>query len=389
MASSPPKLKVVTLVDQLAVSGGAERLAMDIARRLDADRFEPIICVSRSPDRHDPGAGPVAPADLEAAGVRVLALERTSRLAVWNWYALFALLRREDVAVLHAHKFGSNIWGTVIGSLAGVPVIVAHEHGAQFGRSPIRRLLDRHLIARGTDAFIAVSRQVRRSMVAREGISPDDVVVIPSGIRALRTGDGGRVRQELGIEEDELVVGAVSRLRPEKALDLLIRAVPLIDSTHRVKVLIAGEGSERRRLESLIADLRLHDTVRLLGLRGDVPDLLAAFDVAVLSSEWEGAPLAVLEYMAAARPIVAARVGGLPDLIDHGVHGLLVEPGDSVALAAAIGRLLRDPEASAAMGARARERQQRDFRVEALVARLERLYEQLWTAKTGTPVRSR
>ena len=105
--------------------------------------------------------------------MRVLGLKRTSAAQVWAWWPLYRLLRRERVDVLHAHKFGSNLWGTVIGRLARVPVIVAHEHTWSFEGQPLRRLGDREVIARGSSAFIAVSREDRRRMIEIERIDPE------------------------------------------------------------------------------------------------------------------------------------------------------------------------------------------------------------------------
>ena len=115
----------------------------------------------------------------------------------------------------------------------------------------------------------------------------------------------------------------------------------------------------------------------MLGYRSDVPDVIAALDVAVSSSAFEGSPLAVMEYMESARPIVATRVGGVPDLIEDGVHGLLAEPGDAAGLAAAIRRMLADREGARRMGEAARERRRREFTVDLMVRRLEALYERL------------
>ena len=142
-------------------------------------------------------------------------------------------------------------------------------------------------------------------------------------------------------------------------------------------VLIAGEGSERARLQALIGELGLGDIVLLLGRWLDVPNLLAELDVAVCASDFEGSPLAVMEYMEAGLPIVATRVGGVPDLIDDGVHGLLVEPGSPIGLAQAIEDLLSDRVRASALGQHARERRRREFDLDVMVGNIEALYEEL------------
>jgi glycosyltransferase involved in cell wall biosynthesis len=313
--------------------------------------------------------------ELRAAGVRVIGLGRGSTAAVWSWAPLVRLLRRERVDVLHSHKFGSNVWGVVLGGLAGVPAVVAHEHTWSYEGQPLRRFLDRELIARRSDAFVAVSHEDRRRMIEVERIDPEDVVFVPNGIDALPDGDGARVRSELGIEPGAPVIGAVAVLRPQKALHLLVRAAAELVREHPgLRVLIAGDGPEREALEALVRELGLEGVVTLLGLRRDVPDLLAALDVAVVSSDFEGTPLAVLEYMDAGLPVVATRVGGLSDLIEHGRHGLLVDPGDAGVLAQAIGTLLRDPERARELGARGRERRRAEFSIDRTVRTLEDMY---------------
>jgi glycosyltransferase involved in cell wall biosynthesis len=372
------KLRVVTLVDRLG-TGGAERLAIQTTTRLDPERFERTLVASRDfgvavSKQHVANALE----DLRRAGVRVIGLKRTSARQVWAWWPLYRLLRRERVDVLHAHKFGSNLWGTIVGRLARVPVIVAHEHTWSYEGQPLRRLADRLVIARGSSAFVAVSREDQRRMIEVEHIRPADTVFLPNGIPAPPAASGADIRAELGIPAAAPVIGTVSVLRPQKALDVLLRAArTLVAEFPSLRVLIAGEGDRREALEELTAELGLEGTVMFLGVRTDVPDVLAALDVAVSSSDFEGSPLSVMEYMEAARPVVATRVGGVPDLIDDGEHGLLVEPQDPAAFADAVAQLLRDPERARQMGARGRERRRTEFDIDVMVRRLEDLYVEL------------
>ena len=372
------KLRVVTLVDRLG-TGGAERLAIQTTTRLDPERFDRTLVASRDFDvaiskQHVANAL----ADLRAADVRVIGLKRTSARQVWAWRPLYRLLRRERVDVLHAHKFGSNLWGTIVGRLARVPVIVAHEHTWSYEGQPLRRLADRAVIARWSSAFVAVSREDQRRMIEVEHIRPQDTLFIPNGIPAPPAASGADVRAELGIAADAPVIGTVSVLRPQKALDVLLRATKiLVAEFPGLRVLIAGEGDRREALEDLAAELGLQDTVTFLGVRTDVPDVLAALDVAVSSSDYEGSPLSVMEYMEAARPVVATRVGGIPDLIDDGEQGLVVERQDPAGFAAAVAQLLRDPERARQMGERGRERRRTEFDIDVMVKRLEALYLEL------------
>ena len=367
------KLRVVTLVDRPTVTGGAERLAVQVATRLDPERFESILCASRRTEE------PLLDRELEEAGVEVLALNRGSRLDVRAWRPLVRRLR--DVDVVHAHMFGSNVWGTVLGRLSHVPVVVAHEHTWSFQGQAWRRFLDRELVGRFADAFVAVSGEDRRKMIEVEGVDPDKIRLIANGIPDPPGGSGEQVRRELGLDAGAPVIGVVCELRAQKALEVLFEAAVLLrEEFPELAVLVAGDGPERERLEAEVQRLGAGGTVRLLGIRRDVPALLDALDVAVLSSDFEGSPLSVMEYMAAGKPVVSTRVGGLPELIEDGAHGVLVEPRSPEALAEAVGRLLRDPGEARRMGAAGREKQQREFSLDAMVRRVEQLYEELWLA---------
>src|SRR4051794_23691096 len=353
---------------------------MQVAKRLDRRRFESIVCASRvRPDAlTDPQRA--AREDLRRAGVRTLTLGRSGRLDLAAWIPLIRLLRRERVEILHAHMFGSNLWGTLIGRGVRVPVIVAHEHGwgvAQTGR--LRQLADREIIARWSDAFVTVSEDARQRMINGGGIDPRNVVLVRNGIPSSPSSPGHDLRVELGIPGDAPVIGTAAVLRREKALDVLLICTALLNTRMPdLRVLIAGLGPERPGLERLTKELGIGDTVVFLGFRPDVPAVFDASDVAVFSSTSEGSPLAVLEAMEAGRPIVATRVGGVPDLIEDGVHGLLVPSGDPAALAAAIERALQDRAAANAMGTRARERRRREFDIQGTVKQLEQLYEDLY-----------
>lgn len=365
------RLRVVTLVDTLR-PGGAERFAATLAIRLDRSRFEPTVCVSRKITAPSPLID-----NLREANVSILPLNRTSLGAPWGWWALARFLRREQVDVLHSHMFGSNAWGAVLATLSRVPVFVAHEHSWAFEGERFRPFLDRELIARAADAFIAVSRADERRMIELAGIPREKVRLVMNGIAPLPPARGD-VRAELGIPRDAEVVGTMAVLRREKAHEVLIEAAELLASEFpKLKVLIAGTGPEEDRLRAAVRDRNLQDRVLLLGFRRDVADVLAVLDVAAFTSDREGLPLAVIEAMAAGKPVVATHVGGIRDLVEDGVHGLLVPPRDPSALADAIARLLRAPRLRMELGQRGQERQRRNFDISEVAGRVEALYEEL------------
>jgi glycosyltransferase involved in cell wall biosynthesis len=212
-------------------------------------------------------------------------------------------------------------------------------------------------------------------MTAIEGIDPAKTLFVPNGIGLLRPPSGPDPRDELGIPSRAPLVVAVSVLREQKALHVLVEAaLSLHDDVPDLQVVIAGGGEDEARLRSVIRSGSGERFIQLVGRRSDVPELLATADVVVSTSDFEGSPLAVMEYMAAAKPIVATCVGGIPDLIDDHVHGLLVQPRNPEGVAEAIHLLLRDPALAAALGSAAQERQAREFTLDAMVHRIEDLY---------------
>ena len=375
---SSERVRVVTLVDLLSLHGGAEYLAWLIATRLDPERFESTLCVSRWPPPETPDSDTSAAEALEqlqAKGIGFLPLARRRKIDIPAWYRLERFLRRERVQVVHSHKFGSNVWGTLAGMAAGVPVILAHEHTWNYEGRPLRRFLDRELIARYADRFIAVSREDQRRMIEVERIDPARTLFVPNGVPSLAPTSSRDVRAELAIAREAPVIGVVAVLRPQKAHHVLLHATAELARTWPdIQVLLAGEGPERPFLERLARDLGVERAVRFMGYRSDVSEVLRALDVAVCCSDYEGSPLAVMEYMDAGVAIVASAVGGVPDLIEQGVHGTLIAPGDPAALARAIAELLRDPQRRAAMGERARERRRAEFGIDVFIQRLEGLY---------------
>jgi glycosyltransferase involved in cell wall biosynthesis len=387
-----PRIHVLTLVESVS-NGGAEHLAVNIAARLDPARFRSTVCLTRDPDQLgvDPRVQRAAELRLAAAGARVIVVRRRRTGQLTAWRPLIALLLWDRPTIVHGHMFGSNVWATVLGRAFGVRCVVLHDHRqADPLRTATMRLLTRHLLARASDAAIGVSQETGRQMHEQDGFDPERVHVILNGVPAVAGADGRRIRAELGIGSDDPVVASVTMLRPAKAVEVLIDAAAMLaPRLPGLRVLVAGDGEERARLEALIAERGLGRTVTLLGMRPDVDDILAAADVAALASDIEGTPLAVMEYMEARVPIVATRVGGTPELLEDGVHGLLVAPRDPAALAGAIAGLLGDRDRGRGLAAAAHARKRALFDVDGVVRRVERLYEDLLVSRSAGRRRGR
>ncbi|MEA2439345.1 MAG: hypothetical protein QOH76_769 [Thermoleophilaceae bacterium] len=361
------------LIDSL-YPGGAERFMVGLATNLPPERWEVTVCTTRRFE------GPLT-AELEEAGLRHVTLDRSRRSDVAPFGRLVSLLRRERFDVLHAHKFGSNLWGTIFGRLTRTPVVVAHEQTWSYEGNRVRVFLDGWVIGRMADVLVAVSSRDQERMTSIEGVPAHKTAFIPNAF--LPPGGeaaDGDLRAELGIGPDVPVVGTLAVLRPQKAIDVLIDAfAQLRTRIPEAELVIAGYGPMEETWRAHSEELGL-DRVHWLGMRNDQLVVLGGLDVAVMSSDFEGTPLFAFECMASRTPMVATDVGGLRDIFADGVSGMLVPPRDAAAMAAAIEPLLRDPERRRAMADAAYE-QMPDFTIERAVERFEELYERLLAAK--------
>jgi glycosyltransferase involved in cell wall biosynthesis len=273
--------------------------------------------------------------------------------------------------------FGSNVWGTLLGRLARVPVIVAHEHTWSYEGQPVRKLLDGQFIGRFASRFVAVSEADRERMISLEKVKPHKTAVIPAALVQSERISGLDARAELGIPSDAPVVGTAVSMRAQKALDVLVDAfAELLGPLPDAHLILVGDGERRGEVEAHVRERGVGERVHFTGDRPDVPDFIAAFDVSALSSDFEGTPLFVFESMAQGKPVVATAVGGLREVIEDGHSGVLVPPQDPPALARALEALLRDPARREAIASAGRDRVE-NFTIERAAARFGALYEEL------------
>jgi glycosyltransferase involved in cell wall biosynthesis len=389
------RVRVLYVINKLGEQGGAERFTLGLAAALPRDRIEPWVCVTRS-------ATDGALRILREAAVPTVILGRRTRWQSHRMFGLSRLLHRQRFDVLHSHMFGSNVWGMVLGRLARVPVLVAHEHTWSFEGNPARVWADANVIGRLATRFVAVSSLDARRMVEHEGVPAEKVVALPTAW-VPRPDSAGDIRAELGLDPGTPLIATAAVLRPQKAIDVLLDAFALVlQSIPAAHLVIAGDSVMRpngtrdplrQTLEAHAAQLGIAGSVHFLGVREDVDSILAAANAAALSSDFEGTPLFLFECMAHDAPLVATAVGGVPDVIDDGSSGILVPPRDPGALADGLTQLLADPDRRAALCTAARRRLD-DFRIEVVAGRFADLYEELLAARTprrapvDLPVRS-
>ena len=304
---------------------------------------------------------------------------------------LARLIRRERPEILHTHTAKAGTVGRVAALLAGrkgPPIVVHTFHGhvlrGYFGplRSLFFRLLERWLAGR-TTALIAVSPQVRDDLVAL-GVAPRErFVVIRLGIaldeRVAGTRDGRlESRRYLGIPPDRFAVGWIGRMTAVKRTDdVLVAFKRLRDGGVDACLCMVGDGPDRAQLERRAHELGIVRETLFLGYQEDVAPFYAAFDALALPSSNEGTPVSAIEALAAGRPVVATRVGGVPDVVEEGEDGFLVDPGATDELADRLAQLARDPALRERMGKAGRARVLPRYAVERLVDDVDRLYRSL------------
>lgn len=284
---------------------------------------------------------------------------------------LRALLEREPFDVLHAHLPHGEVYGEIaIRTLRQDRFVISRHNDDRFRRwLPLRVVFAPSI--RRADRIIAISRAVERFLVDVESAPSAKVVCIPYGIDAdafAASARPGVFRREIGTAEEPLV-GFIGRLVMQKGVDILLRAFAIVERRHaKARLVLAGDGPQRVALERLARSLGLR-RVSFLGWRADTANILADVDLLAMPSRWEGFGLVALEAMAFGKPVVAARVSALPEIVVPEETGLLVPPGDPEALADAILAILADPSRAAAMGLAGRDRVRREFTVERMAER--------------------
>lgn len=370
------QLPIAIFISSFAI-GGTERQMVELATRLDRSRFRPLIaCFS--------GAGPLRER-VDAAGIPVFEFPIAggffTRVTAREWRRFAAWCRAERIVVLQTSDFYTNVFALPGAALARVPVRIGGRRELKPERTRSRLLLQRTAYV-GAHCVVANCRAAA-TQLASERVPASRVVIVPNGLEARRFSPRHVHRV--------CRVGMVANLRPEKGHDILLRAAASLAVRHPdVEFVIAGDGSERERIERQIRSLGLDRSVRMMGHATDVPALLATIDAFVLPSRSEAFPNAVLEAMAAGLPVVATAVGGLLELIEHERNGLLVPVNDADALAAALERVIDSPELAAGLGAAASQTVLERYSFDRMVNTFEMLYEAMtgWPRAAAAPLRA-
>lgn len=370
--------RVLYTVNRMDV-GGSQTHLIQVLRLLDRERFEPLLCCLTGKGAlletaRDTGT-PVL-----AGGLGALKSPR----AFASIARLRAFMRRERIDVVHNYLLRANVIGTLAARAARVPVVLASKRGCHERHG--FEMVGARLSNRLADCVTANSEAVREFVHGHEGCPREKMVVIPSGIDTQRFAPlpPGDYKTRLGVPADAVVVGSLTRMRVRKGVEEFLRAMAGICAARpEVHVVVAGDVELDAELQALVDAAGLGARLHLLGRRSDVREVLAAFDVFVLSSHGEGMSNAILEAMAMEKPVVATAVGGTVEVVAEGVTGHLVPARDAEALARGICRVLDEREGGRAMGARGRQVVIDRFSANAMVREMEALYMRLLAARAA------
>lgn len=359
--------------------GGVERLLVDMYPLVDRSSFEvDVAYVLPWKDAHH--------GSLEALGAGVHCLGASNGLDLRWVPRLRRLLRSGGYQIVHTHAPLTSVAARSLTAAAGNGTAIVHtEHNVwDRYRRPTRFL--NALTYHRNDAAIAVSDAVASSIEpVRPGRAPTVETVhhgtVLDSITSSTGAERRRRREAIGVPAESFVVGKVANFTPKKNHANLIRALSEGNAAKAQLVLI-GMGPAQDDVERLVADLGMQERVTFLGTRDDVFDLLPLFDLFTLSSDFEGFPISLVEAMATGLPCVATTVGGIPEVLDDGVNGLLVPPGDSTALRMAIERIMSDDQLGAALGEKARSTAE-TLDLRHAVGRMEAIYQRVASGRAA------
>lgn len=367
------KTKILYLITGLHV-GGAEMVLYRLLKKLNREKYEPVV-VSIIPIV---GIGE----RIEEEGIKILSLNakfKCNPLIIWR---VISIIKKEKPQILHSFLFHANFLGRVIGKLRNVPIIISSIHSEYFGGILREKLL------KWTDRFCnittIVSKGAAERMIDLKVVSKNKLKVIYNGIdlenfpfRKLEART--KIRKELNIEENKKILISVGRLHEAKGCPYLIKAMKILKEKYpHILLIVLGEGPEGKKIEEQIKELKLEKNILLLGQKENISEYLNASDVFVMPSLWEGLPIALLEAMACGLPVVATRVGGVPEVVEDGKSGFLVELKNPRGLAEKIIKTLEmSEEERKKMGERGRKIVEKKFSIEQMVKEYENLYQEL------------
>lgn len=374
------RIRILHVVDGYRM-GGAENKLLELIARLDRDKYEILLC-NVGPD------GPLKP-QFEHLDIQTFDFPRRWSFDPIPVFKLAKLMRKHKIDVVQTTLFWADFIGAMAAKWAGVPLILSWETVSHEGdpyHNKFQRRKGYELASKLMNRIIAVSNEVKTSLVKRRGVPSEKISVIHYGVDLARYNPNGREtriakRAELGLNPDDFLIGIVARLEPWKGHDIFVEAFAgPAEAFSNVHVILVGDGSLRQSLEEQVRQHGLDSRIHFLGVRHDIAELLNCIDLFVLPSRpGEGLPNVLLEAMACGVPVVATNVGGVPELVRDGYNGYVVKTGDVAELRDALRKVISDKRHLKQLSENALTTVQTEFSLEKQLTAFEAVYDSVVT----------
>jgi len=371
MQKKKEKIKVLQLVEDFKI-GGLERVVESVFNGLNTEKYEPSIwCIAEGGELFD---------EIIKENMDIRILNIGTYHNPFNIVKLAFLIRNQKFHIIHTHGYYASTMGRISAFLARTPIIIAHVHTTYWDFKK-RHLRIEKILSLITDSIICCSNAVKEFIVSKEKINLNKTTIIYNGIHCKKSEDTETV---LDLSDQKVVqIAVVASLVENKGHKNLLEAFSKIVRNHsNVKLTILGDGPLRYQLADQAKRLRISDYTEFLGIVRDVQMILKDCDIVVLPSiAREGLGMAIIEGMCLAKPVIASNIGGIPELVENGVNGYLIPPGDSDSLSEMLEILIKNRELCGRMGAEGRKKFEKDFDADTMIKKVEELYDSLLDKK--------
>jgi len=363
-------LYVVTSLDV----GGTQKMLYETIKNMDRDKYQIVVCSLKK--------GGIYGKILSDLDIKIISLKMNNRSGLLNIFIfipsvlkLSKIIHKEKIDIVHSWLFQANIISRISARLAGVNRVISSVRVMEQEKK--WQLSIERITSNLCKKIIVNSRALKNFLLERNVADGEKIEVIYNGIEVSENTDKRKIFKELGLKENEKIIGTVGRLHKQKGIEYFLESAKIILPSvgFSLKFIIVGDGPERKKLESKARRLGIKNEVLFTGIREDAINLISIMDIFVLPSLWEGTPNVVLEAMLWGKPVISTEVGGVPELIENQVDGILVKPGNPVALADAVLQALKNERESIQMGIRAKEKVKKYFSIEKMVEQTEKLYQ--------------
>ena len=370
------KITILFLVNGFGV-GGAEKALLELIKRIDRKGFRVIVA--------SVGQGGVLEEEFRNYSDASFIFAKKFSFDFSLIQKIAKILREFRVDILQTTLFYADVIGAFAAKIVGTPIKVSWQTALAIPTGNVDDDRIRHILAYRTAAsqmthIVAVSREVRNYFIENRHIPSKKISTIHYGVDLNRFQKSGKtIHKELGLSEKNLIISVVGHLSDVKGHTFLLKASPsLIKNNPEIQLVFAGDGAKKQALEMEAKTLGIREHVHFLGVRSDVPDIFRSSDIFVLPSIYEGLPNVILEAMASGVPVVASRVGGIPEAVEEGKTGFLFSAGNYVQLERALSPLIMDKELREKMGRAGRKRVEDHFSIDVEVRAFQELFQNLF-----------